>query len=541
MLPFQVDGDRLAFPGGGDGELALALLGNNLRGGGAAVPQAEDPDFRLDLIVIIRPVIMGAEDEDGVLPYKEGQVEVVIIAFEPLAALYRLAGEPVGPEAFRQVVLPCPAVVHDRRDQQRVAQHILGIDKGRGPVVRELEEHRAHHRDTGLMGLDRLAVEVRHQPHLELGKCLGDGNRLVAVHPRHFVGVGAVVAAVGGEEAELGPALEDVVGGGAFKAADIVAPVAEAAQRQRQAAPEGLGQRRVGREVVAAPVDRELLAAHRGAAGKQAGVPFPVHFSQQVVDRLVVEVGVVVVHLVGVGTVEIADAVLGGLRAVIGVLDRNSLAEVGLEAVDAHLAELPQVALVPFDCVRVGEVDQRHAGLPHIPLPDAAVAGLDKVALLNALFKQAGFLADIGVDPAADLDAAVVDLAEHPFGVLEGVFVPDKVGPLELFHPEAVEVEDGQRDLPLQHPVDEGEDGLLVVVGGERGGEPEAEGPGGHHRRAAGQAGVAGEDFLIIVAADDHVFHRFAGDRELDPVDNLRADLIGDGVGRVDKQPVSFG
>jgi hypothetical protein len=47
---------------------------------------------------------------------------------------------------------------------------------------------------------------------------------------------------------------------------------------------------------------------------------------------------------------------------------------------------------------------------------------------------------------------------------------------VELFHPETVKVKDVQRDVALGHAVHKVRDGLFVVIGGERGGQPEAKG-----------------------------------------------------------------
>ena len=273
-----------------------------------------------------------------------------------------------------------------------------------------------------------------------------------------------MIAAVGREQPELGPAFEDIVIRLTLKAANIMAPVTKTAQAERHPAPQRLGHRRIGRQVVPAPVHRELLAAGRRAAGKQAGLRRAVYLFQQLINCLVIQISIIVVHPVRVGTIMIDNPVFCGLGAIIGVLNRNPFAEIGLEGVNPHLAQLAEISLVPFDRFRVGKVDQSHSGLPHIPLPDAAVPGFDKIAMFQSFFEQAGLLGNIGVNPTADFDAAVMNLFEHPFRVFEGVFVPYKVGPLEFFHPEAVKMEDRQRDFPFQHPVDKGQHGLFIII-----------------------------------------------------------------------------
>ena len=108
----------------------------------------------------------------------------------------------------------------------------------------------------------------------------------------------------------------------------------------------------------------ELLAAHGGAAGKQAGLVLALVLLQQLEHALVVQVGVVVVHQLGVGAVVVHH--VGG----------DALAEVGLKAVHALVQQHAELVLVPLPGSGVGEVHQAHAGLPQVPLPHIAVGPL---------------------------------------------------------------------------------------------------------------------------------------------------------------------
>ena len=164
--------------------------------------------------------------------------------------------------------------------------------------------------------------------------------------------------------------------GGALEAADVVAPEAEAGQAEGEPAAQGLGH---GLEVglaVAAPVDRVLLTARRGGAGEQQRLALTALGAQQFEDGLVEEVGVVVVHPLGVGAV------------VPHHVGRDALAEVRLEAVDAEIELYPELLRVPPAGVRVGEVDQAHAGLPHVGLPHAAVRCAHQEAGRRALREE---------------------------------------------------------------------------------------------------------------------------------------------------------
>ncbi len=100
-------------------------------------------------------------------------------------------------------------------------------------------------------------------------------------------------------------------------------------------------------------------------------------------------------------------------------------------------------------------------------------------------------------------------------------------------------MEDVEGNLPVGHALDKAGDGGLVVVGGERGAEPEAEGPGRGEGGPAGEGGVAVEHFLGGGAVDEEVVELLAGDAELDALDLFRADLKRDQLGVVDKDAVA--
>ena len=90
-------------------------------------------------------------------------------------------------------------------------------------------------------------------------------------------------------------------------------------------------------------------------------------------------------------------------------VNRDSLAEVGFEAVYAAVQNGFQFASVPFYGIRVGEVYQTHTGLPVVGLPYAlAVCSLKKVAVCCAFFEECGTLCDVRVDPCADVQALVM-------------------------------------------------------------------------------------------------------------------------------------
>ena len=103
-------------------------------------------------------------------------------------------------------------------------------------------------------------------------------------------------------------------------------------------------------------MNRHGLTADGSAAREDDGVIFRV-FDKEVKHCLVIKLRVEIVHLLRVTTV------------VVDNVGRDSLSEVGLEAIDAHFKQRAKFALEPVASRRVGEVDNRVAGLPKVPLP----------------------------------------------------------------------------------------------------------------------------------------------------------------------------
>ena len=67
---------------------------------------------------------------------------------------------------------------------------------------------------------------------------------------------------------------------------------------------------------------------------------------------------------------------------------RDSLAEVGFKAVNAHFTQSAKLLLIPLAGFGIGEVDNSHSRLPHIALEHRAVFIENKVVVCNALVEQ---------------------------------------------------------------------------------------------------------------------------------------------------------
>ena len=150
-------------------------------------------------------------------------------------------------------------------------------------------------------------------------------------------------------------------------------------------------------------------------------------------------------------------------------------------------------------------------GLPQVPLPDAAVRSLAGGSRPRRPRRTAAErCAMYGFVQIDTFRPRSCRRREHPLGVGEHAGVPGEVRPVELAHPEAVEVEDRQRQVAVAHAVEERVHRRLVVVGGEARAEPGAVAPRGHLRRAPGERGVALEDRRRRRAGDDEVLERLA-------------------------------
>ena len=100
-------------------------------------------------------------------------------------------------------------------------------------------------------------------------------------------------------------------------------------------------------------------------------------------------------------------------------------------------------------------------------------------------------------------------------------------------------MEHRQREGPLAHALDELGDGVLVVVSGERGREPEPERPGGDPGRPAGQRGVSAQHVFRRGAGDHVVVQGLPRHRELHPGVDFRADLERHAIRAVHQHPVA--
>ena len=184
-------------------------------------------------------------------------------------------------------------------------------------------------------------------------------------------------------------------------------------------------------------------------------------------------------HLLGVRSVE-----------VVSIINGDSLPKVGLKGVHTHLQQITQVALVPFHCRWVGEVNEGVASFPHIPLPRIAIAAFNQVTFVTPFLEQPRLLTDVRIQPDANLDTAIMDLLDQPSWVREAVLVPFKASPFKALHPETVKVKNVQRNTAFGHSINHTQDRLFAVISGKRGRQPETKGPSRRQSRLTSQISI---------------------------------------------------
>ncbi len=91
-------------------------------------------------------------------------------------------------------------------------------------------------------------------------------------------------------------------------------------------------------------MNRHRLAANGRRTRKKNGVALASPLLENFEDRLVVQLGVEIVHLLRIRTVEVRN------------LERDSLPKIGLECIDSLIHKLSKLPLEPGLGVRVGEV-----------------------------------------------------------------------------------------------------------------------------------------------------------------------------------------
>jgi len=257
-----------------------------------------------------------------------------------------------------------------------------------------------------------LGEQVGHQGALKLYKCLENPAGLFIEVPGNTIGLIAVQAAVGGQQAKGHPALEQIRCCKLLEASYIVTPIAEPTHGERKTATDALGHRLIGCRTVATPVYGKFLTSNSCRTCKNQCLMLAAFFLEQGEHSLIVQIGVVVVHQHRIGVIKILN--LGG----------NPLTKIRLEGIDTHIQQESQLTLIPSHRFRIGEVDQSHAGLPAVPLPDAPVGILDQIAFLHAFIEQVRFLGHIGIDPDADLESTFMQPFQHRLGIGELSLVP---------------------------------------------------------------------------------------------------------------------
>ena len=385
----------------------------------------------------------------------------------------------------------------DRRHQQTFSQHILRIQVSAGHIVRELQQHRTHDRQTFLHRLHRLCPDIGHQRLLEKGKLPTDFHGLLAVQPRHFILFAGMVPAMRRKQSKLRPAhihiRRTMV---IFESPHIMAPKTESRQHERQSAAQRLCHGAIRGLAVSTPVYRIFLPARGRRSCEDNRVLFSFFFTDHLIGRLVIQQRIIIVHSFRIRSIVIHH-----------VLPGNPLAEIRLKAVHAHPEQSAKLLLIPFSGFWMRKVHDPHAGLPHVGLPYTAILTAKQVSLRSRLLKERRFLRNIRIDPYTHANSSVMNGPQHPFRIREAVFPPLEITPFKLLHPAAVEMENLHGNPVLRHPIQKTHDGLLIVFCHKRSREPKSKGPSGRQSRHPRQRRIILQYTLIRIGVSPCADH----------------------------------
>ncbi|MNJ50821.1 hypothetical protein D3C77_461090 [compost metagenome] len=175
---------------------------------------------------------------------------------------------------------------------------------------------------------------------------------------------------------------------------------------------------------------------------------------------------------------------------------RNPLPEVSLKAVYAHIQQCLQLILIPTHGCRVRKINQPHTALPPVPLPYIAVLRFHEIAVGFAFVKQVRLLGNVGINPYTNIQAFAFESLQHALRIGEYILIPFKVAPMELLHPEAIEMKHMKRDVTLAHAIDKAGNRIFVIARCKRSRQPQAIGPGRRQCRFSRQLRVVIQYFF---------------------------------------------
>ena len=366
------------------------------------------------------------------------------------------------------------------------------------------------------MCFGRQLIVERHHGALELTEKADHIVGLVIEDPRNTVGIRAVKPGMRGKETELCPSLIQIRRCRLLKAGNVMAPERESAHHQRQPRVHGLCHGAVGCLAVSSPVNRELLTACRRTSCEQNRISLALFLLKSPENQLIVQMRVIIVHHNRIASV------------MINHVNRDPLAEIRLDGINACIQQPLHLAGIPLAGFRIRKVHQSHSRLPVVNLLDAAaILPHKEEASLYALTEHFRILCHIGIDPAAELQSLLVVSADHARNVSEHGGIPGKIAPVQRAKPVAVEVEHPHRNAALLHAADQPVRGVLIIAWLKAGRKPQSEAPCGRKGRAPGQCRVNLDDIRRGLSVHDMHPKLLAGYRSSDKADLLRADLIG--------------
>src|SRR6267154_678880 len=226
-----------------------------------------------------------------------------------------------------------------RRDEEIAAKKKIAIVAVKAFLLRVIEKDGAHERQTSVRAGFDAGVNIGEQLVAQLDVTTADGFLLRAMDPGLLIGgsLSGVVTIDGVESTNFKPAREEIGGGRACEAADVVTDESVAAKPEAQQHGRAHSKVIPGAAVIAGPGGCVALSAGIGGAGEYKGPLVGLQLAQAVVGGADIFPAVDVVDGAVIERAAIVEAMPRIERhGFVGALEKRGLVHVVPEAGDAH-------------------------------------------------------------------------------------------------------------------------------------------------------------------------------------------------------------
>ena len=141
---------------------------------------------------------------------------------------------------------------------------------------------------------------------------------------------------------------------------------------------------------------------------------------------------------------------------IISDINRDTFTKISFKTVNTNIQYRLQLICIPLYRSRIGEIHQCHARLPVINLLyPMSVCTHQKIPACCAFCKEVCILGNIGIDPCTDLHSLIMIALHHCLYITKLILIPLKITPMQCTHPVTVKVENAQRNIAIEHTIDQ--------------------------------------------------------------------------------------